>query len=83
MTHDLDTLAYNLEEAIDKGITLEAILETLAMIATFKAEHIEQSYQDTVHAKKWDKLASRLETLAISKPVASADKLLESAQDNH
>ena len=82
MTHILDTLSCTLEEALDKDVTLKAILETLSIIATFKSEHIESSYQDIKHAGKWDKLAARLDTLSASEPVKTIDKLLIKARDN-
>jgi len=53
------TLADTLESLVDaKGMT--TVLETLAQIASEKADHIATNWQDTGLAKEWDRLAARL-----------------------
>jgi len=52
-------LAETLESLIDaKG--MQTVLETLAQIASEKADHIATNWQDLNLAKEWDRLAARL-----------------------
>lgn len=52
-----------LETLVDSN-TLCTVLQYLSFIAAEKAQHIEESWQDTELAKEWGKAAQRLEELA-------------------
>ena len=53
----------NLETLIDKT-SANFVLNCIVQIAHDKADHLRTNWQDENSAKQWEKLASKLETLA-------------------
>ena len=53
----------DIETLIDKN-SANFVLNCIVQIAHGKADHLRENWQDEDAAKQWEKLASKLETLA-------------------
>ena len=53
----------SIEALIDKN-SANFVLNCIVQIAHGKADHLRENWQDENAAKQWEKLASKLETLA-------------------
>lgn len=57
-----------LEDLIDRA-TLSQVLDALADICGDKGEHLRSNWQDTIQAREWERMGSRLSALAYKSDV--------------
>jgi hypothetical protein len=61
----IEELAAELEATVDRH-GMASVLESLAVLATLKAEHVETNWQDRELARSWKRVASRIQQAALT-----------------